>query len=105
MAETLVDAAGAVNSGVLALNELMLATARDPALRAEVGDLRASRGEGGFEAIRRLDLPHSAPDRLDAHVTSTAIGGVIQAACAAPPSARRAALSRRLEGLMTALFA
>jgi AcrR family transcriptional regulator len=105
IAEALVDDAGAVNRGVLGLNELMLAAARDPALRAEVGDLRAARGEGGFEAIRRLDVTHSAPDRLDAHMASATIGGAIQAACAAPPPARREMLAGRLERSLTALFA
>lgn len=104
MAEALVTETGDVNPGVLALHELMLASVRDPQLRAEVEELRANRGEGAGAAISRLTGAAEPPDRMDAYATSTMMLGVILAAIAAPRAERREALRTRLQGHFEALY-
>lgn len=104
VAEVLVGESGALNSGVLALHELMLAAARDPQLRTEVEELRANRGEGSGLAIGRLAGPGAPPDRMDAHIFSTMMLGLILAAGAVPPAQRRASLQSRLQGHFELLF-
>lgn len=98
IAATLVDEAGELNPGVLALHELMLAANRDPQLRSEVDELRANRGEGTALAIARLARAGAPPDRMDAYVVSTVMLGLILAAGATPRAGRRAALQSRLQG-------
>ncbi|MDP1987404.1 TetR/AcrR family transcriptional regulator [Phenylobacterium sp.] len=104
MAEALFDADGAAPPGLLALDELLTAAIREPDLRRDAEDLRASRGENSATLLLRMNHATDPVDGLDAHILSIVATGAMRSAYALEPSARRAWLAKRLTTSLAALF-
>ncbi|MDX5330718.1 MAG: TetR family transcriptional regulator [Caulobacteraceae bacterium] len=105
VAQVLFDEQGAAAPGLLALDELLTAAVREPELRRDAEDLRASRGENSAVLLARIEHRTKAPDGLDAHLLSIVTTGAMRAAYALEPDARRLWLAERLTRSVTALFA
>jgi len=104
MAEALFDAEGAAPAGLLALDELLSAAIREPDLRRDAEDLRASRGENSATLLLRMSHATNPADGLDAHILSIVATGAMRSAYALEPEMRRPWLATRLTASMTALF-
>jgi DNA-binding transcriptional regulator YbjK len=104
MADALFDAEGAASAGLLALDELLSAAIREPELRREAEDLRASRGENSAALFQRMSHATDSVDGLDAHILSIVTTGAMRSAYAVAPEMRRAWLATRLTASITALF-
>lgn len=104
MAEALFDAEGAAPAGLLALDELLSAAIREPDLRRDAEDLRASRGENSATLLLRMSHATDPADGLDAHILSIVATGAMRSAYALEPEMRRPWLATRLTASMTALF-
>lgn len=103
-AEALFDEDGAASAGLLALDELLTAAIREPDLRREAEDLRASRGENSAKLLHGIDHAADPVDGLDAHILSIATTGAMRSAYAQDPAARRPWLAARLTASVSALF-
>lgn len=104
MAEALFDEDGAASPGLLALDELLTAAIREPDLRRDAEDLRASRGENSATLLQRIDHAVDPVDGLDAHILSIVTTGAMRSAYAQAPAARRSWLAARLTASIGALF-
>jgi len=103
-AESLFDENGAASSGLLALDELLTAAIREPDLRRDAEDLRASRGENSAKLLEGIEHATAPVDGLDAHILSIATTGAMRSAYAQEPAARRAWLAARLTASIGTLF-
>ena len=103
-AEALFDEDGAASPGLLALDELLTAAIREPDLRREAEDLRASRGENSARLLQGIEHATTQADGLDAHILSIATTGAMRSAYAQEPAARRAWLAARLTTSVGSLF-
>jgi hypothetical protein len=104
VAEALFDDEGAASPGLLALDELLTAAIREPDLRREAEDLRASRGENSAKLLDGIEHVTTQADGLDAHILSIATTGAMRSAYAQEPAARRPWLAARLTASINTLF-
>lgn len=103
-AEALFDEDGAASPGLLALDELLTAAIREPDLRRDAEDLRASRGENSAKLLHGINHAAYPVDGLDAHILSIATTGAMRSAYAQEPAVRRPWLAARLTASVGALF-
>ena len=103
-AEALFDEDGAASPGLLALDELLTAAIREPDLRRDAEDLRASRGENSARLLQGIEHATDPVDGLDAHILSIATTGAMRSAYAQEPAARRPWLAARLTASIGAIF-
>lgn len=103
-AQTLFDGKGAAAPWLLAFDELLTEAIRDPDLRRDAEDLRASRGENSASLLARIRHRTDPVDGLDAHILSIVTTGAMRSAYAQELEARRPWLTRRIADMIEVLF-
>jgi AcrR family transcriptional regulator len=103
-AETLFDAKGSAAPWLLAFDEMLTAAIRDPDLRRDAEDLRASRGENSAGLLARVKHGSDPVDGLDAHILSIVTTGAMRSAYAQDLEDRRPWLTARIAIMIEVLF-
>lgn len=103
-AQTLFDAKGAAAPWLLAFDELLTAAIRDPDLRRDAEDLRASRGENSGSLLARVQHCAAPVDGLDGHILSIVTTGAMRSAYAQELDDRRPWLTQRIATTLESLY-